>query len=204
MSKNSFDSIAPWYDALAKLVFGKSIKASQVYYLQELPTKGRILIIGGGTGWILKEVLKVRPELEIDYVEASQKMIDLARKNESSHRVNYILTRELAIPELEYDAIITNFFLDVFDKDNLITVMSKLRGHLKRGGVWLCTDFKNTEKVYHKVLLKVMHLFFRRVSNLEARELQDFERQFETLSLERVGSNSFYGGMILSNVYRPI
>jgi ubiquinone/menaquinone biosynthesis C-methylase UbiE len=203
MRPNDFDGIAKWYDRLAKLMFGDALIKSQLLFLNELPEEGNLLIIGGGTGWILKEVVTLRPQLKIDYVEASTKMIALSKaKNESSTEVQFIIGTEADIPETIYDAIITNFFLDVFKEGRLKAIMHHLKGKLSKDGVWLCTDFKKTGKWQQRFLLKLMHLFFGLVSNLDANELIDFEIEFIKLSLSCSKKQISYNGMILSAVYR--
>ena len=48
---NGFNSIAPVYDALATLVFGRSIRNAQLCFLGDIGYRGKVLILGGGTGW---------------------------------------------------------------------------------------------------------------------------------------------------------
>jgi len=203
MRSNDFDGIAKWYDRLAKFIFGDAIIKSQLHFLNELPEEGNLLIIGGGSGWILEEVVIFRPRLKIDYLEASAKMIELSKaRNVSSTDVQFIIGTEVDIPETIYDGIVTNFFLDVFDESRLKVIMDHLKGKLSEDGVWLCTDFHKTGRWKHKLLLKTMHLFFGLVSNLDANTLIDFENEFKRLSLSCLKKQIFYNGMIFSAVYR--
>jgi tRNA (cmo5U34)-methyltransferase len=48
-----FDRLAPFYDSLARLIIGKGIKQSQLHFLNHLRDKTKLLVLGGGTGWIL-------------------------------------------------------------------------------------------------------------------------------------------------------
>ena len=60
MKLNGFDSIASIYDPIARLFFGNSITESQATFLSEIPV-GKVLILGGGSGWIATEVLSAQP-----------------------------------------------------------------------------------------------------------------------------------------------
>ncbi|WP_141765680.1 class I SAM-dependent methyltransferase, partial [Hymenobacter coccineus] len=72
----NFDRIAWCYDALAGLVFGGSLRAAQRAALDGLPAGApRVLILGGGTGWVLGEVLRRRPGATVLYLEASGPML---------------------------------------------------------------------------------------------------------------------------------
>ncbi len=49
----NYNNSAWFYDSLAGLVYGKALVKAQVYLLQYIPADSNILIVGGGTGWIL-------------------------------------------------------------------------------------------------------------------------------------------------------
>ena len=203
MKSNDFNGVAKWYDQLASVVFGDAIKKAQVHFLNELPQEGKLLIIGGGTGWILNEIVRIRPKLKIDFVEASSKMIDLAKKQTPTlFGVQFMHCTEEAIPENQYAAVITNFFLDVFEWERLEEVMQKLKNHLAQQGIWLFTDFQKTGRFHHAFLIKVMHFFFRMISNLESKSLNNFEEAFQKLNLTEEEKAEYFGGMICSKVYR--
>lgn len=202
-SETNFDGIAGVYDTLSAIVFGSSLKKAQVAFLEDLPVKGTVLIIGGGTGWILKQVLVRRPNLNVDYVESSQKMLSLSRKSVSDQsHIRFIHGTEKDIPGNDYDGIITNFFLDVFSPDNLTGVMSALGDRLSPGAIWLCTDFRTTKRVSHRFLIWLMHRFFRVFTALEANDLLDFRPYFSKAGMSLQQETQFRKGLIFSAIYR--
>lgn len=202
-SETNFDVIAGVYDTLSAIVFGNSLKKAQKTFLEHLPTSGTVLIIGGGTGWILKEVIDRRPNLKIDYVESSQKMLSLSRKSisDQSH-VRFIHGNEGDIPGNDYDCIITNFFLDVFSPGSLTRVMSVLHKRLSPNAVWLCTDFRTTNRASHRFLIWLMHRFFRIFTALKAKSLLDFRPYFSKMGMVLQEEEEFRNGLIFSAVYR--
>ncbi|HWV71292.1 MAG TPA: hypothetical protein VN040_06240, partial [Pseudosphingobacterium sp.] len=88
--KNNYDNIASLYDFLSRLVFFKAQVKAQVELLKHIQPKSTILIVGGGSGWILEELSNLYPEgLVIHYVEISAKM--LARSRKRDYKKNEVL-----------------------------------------------------------------------------------------------------------------
>ena len=77
MVVSNFDSIAPFYDFLVKLVFGKKIWEAQRTHLNEIPENGSVLILGGGPGRILESL---PANINVTYLELSSKMIERAKR----------------------------------------------------------------------------------------------------------------------------
>src|SRR3954447_6996288 len=79
--KRSYNAIAGIYDILADTFIGKSLRYAQIYLAQYIPAGAKILIVGGGTGWILEEITRIRSRgLQIDYLDISANMISKAAK----------------------------------------------------------------------------------------------------------------------------
>ena len=199
---NGFNGIAPSYDTLARLVFGKSIVEAQTYYLPLLGASKRILILGGGSGWIVEELSK-HTTAEITYVEASSTMINLSRQRKISPiRIHYIHGTEDQIPMNEiFDTVITPFYLDMFTNEKLPDVLLKLHRSLDKNGLWLATDFAQPSAWWQRLLLKVMYYFFRKLCKIEAREFCTWEAALCAVGLEKKDTQFFYRKFIKSIVF---
>ncbi|MDW3647828.1 MAG: class I SAM-dependent methyltransferase [Bacteroidia bacterium] len=202
-----FDRLAFIYDFLVKLVFGKSLKKAQTHFLGELPSKAKLLILGGGTGWILEEIEKRRPELELVYVEASEKMLALAKKKRGKLKVNFIHGNEQMIPEGDtYDAVLTPFFLDLFGPVRLFASMSLIDQVLSKEGTWFFVDFyvpkeKGLKSMYAKGLIYIMYRFFRILCGIDAHTLPDFDQAFQMANYRLKKQENFHLGMVSSRIY---
>jgi SAM-dependent methyltransferase len=126
-----FDRLAPVYKVLARIIFGKTLQHAQEYLLTSVKSGDHILILGGGSGEVLKSLLSQQPHVAVDYIDISAKMIQLARKQtKSASNVNFIIGTEQNIPGRTYTIVITNFYLDLFSDSTLPHVIQKIKPHL--------------------------------------------------------------------------
>jgi ubiquinone/menaquinone biosynthesis C-methylase UbiE len=201
----NYDNSAWFYDRLSRLVYGKALVRSQVYLLKRIPESSNILIAGGGTGWILEEIAKVRPSgLTITYAEVSFNMMVLSKKrNAGGNKVTFVNEPvEKIQTDAPYDLVFTPFLFDNFTEETLQRVFSHIHSILKPGGIWLNTDFRPMGKWWHALLLKSMIVFFRLICGIEAKKLPDIEKQFELHQYKLIDEKSFFGEFILSTAYR--
>lgn len=197
-----FDFLAPFYDRLARVIIGKDIVLSQVYFLGRFSQCKRLLILGGGSGWLLKDICSNYPSLEIDYIDLSPGMMDRARKRMKHNRhVNFIHGTEDDLPTHHYDGVITNFFLDMFDERGLSPVIEKVKRSLSDEAIWLVTDFVNERRV-HAIKLWCMYRFFRIITQIEATHLSDWHEQMMQTGFKLSENKRFSNGFIASHVYQ--
>ncbi|MCF2486915.1 bifunctional 2-polyprenyl-6-hydroxyphenol methylase/3-demethylubiquinol 3-O-methyltransferase UbiG [Dyadobacter sp. CY347] len=206
--KNNYDRVAGFYDMLSKLVFGNTLMEAQRSVLHFIPEGAKILVAGGGTGAILEEISQIRPyNIDITYIEISQKMLDIAKRRDvGKNNVQYMHEAVESFHSVErFDMIITSFLFDNFKQDNAEIVFKNLDNKLHSKGFWLFTDF-NVEnkpgKFWQKWLLKSMYLFFGILSDVEAKKLPDTEMLFSKAGFKTVFQKSFYSGFIQSLVYQ--
>src|SRR4051812_8308924 len=76
----NFDHIARYYNILSIIVFGNAIHKAQTQFLDRIPDGSSVLIIGGGSGKFLREMLIKRRFNKILYVEYSAEMIRLSKE----------------------------------------------------------------------------------------------------------------------------
>ncbi|GGH20674.1 class I SAM-dependent methyltransferase [Mucilaginibacter phyllosphaerae] len=201
----NYDNSASFYDRLSRLVYGKALINAQVYSLPYIPQNSGILIVGGGTGWLLEEITRLYPSgLNITYVEISANMMALSRKrNTGGNKVTYIHSAiEKAAVRQGFDVVITPFLFDNFTEANLPTLFGHIHQCLKPGGLWLNTDFRLTGKWWQYVLLKSMLLFFKVLCGVESWRLPDVEKQFALHKYQILEEKSFFGDFVMSKVYK--
>ena len=205
---NNYDPVARYYDFLSWLVFGQAEINAQVELLGYLAPGSRLLIVGGGTGWILEKIAAVHSSgLHITYVESSPRMMELSRKRNCGHNsVEFVLLpiEEFVAPS-PFDCILTGFVFDNFSADKARTVVRQLGLLLREGGHWLYADFylpKRKRKLWKAVLLRAMYIAARIICRVEASKLPDMEAIFGEAGYTSVYASWHYSKFIQSVVYR--
>src|SRR6478736_9951859 len=127
-----FDRIAMYYDALARLVFGKSLQKAQTCFLNYIPPGSNVLVLGGGTGWWLNEFLRLNPTCKIVYIDESSEMIRLAKMSTNNDsRIEFVQGTQDSLPrQIEFDVVILFCFLDIFSDEQLPKLLRKIRASM--------------------------------------------------------------------------
>ncbi|MCI1186136.1 class I SAM-dependent methyltransferase [Hymenobacter sp. DH14] len=202
-----FDRVAWFYDALAALVFGPALRNTQRAALAGLPAGApRVLILGGGTGWVLAEVLRRSPAATVLYLEASPRMLARARaslKPGQQAQVEFRHGTQDALTANEtFDAVLTFFVLDCIAAPELPDALDRLRAALRPGGRWLLADFRPARRGWRRWLLAAMFWFFRLTTRLRARDLPDFSAALAARGLRGEAKGRFYGSATEAVVFQ--
>ena len=209
LSPTGFDRVAWCYDALAGVVFGPAQRRAQRAALAGLPAGApHLLILGGGTGWVLLEVLRRRPQATVLYLEASPRMLARARARlarecpAAAHQVEFRHgTQAMLAPAEQFDSIVTFFVLDCLALPELPKALAQLRLALRPGATWLLADFRPARRGWRWLLLKLMYAFFRLTTGLRASELPALRPALAHLGLEARNYGTYFGGAIEAVVF---
>lgn len=205
---NNYDAAAPFYDYLAQLIFGKALIRSQRFLVENIQSNSSVLIVGGGTGWILEEIASIQPDsIKITYVEISGKMIALSKKrNFGQNEVKFIHQPiEEVVFIQQFDVILTPFLFDNFLENRISKVHTLLHQQLKNGGLWLLADFQvqqNYKSVWQRFLLQSMYWFFGWLCNVEGENLVEIQPYFNAKKYIFLKEKTFYSGFIISKIYQ--
>lgn len=196
--KRGFDLLAPVYDLLARLVFGKSIAAAQLHFLQTAGSPERILVVGGGTGAILDDLRQHHPEAAIDFVELSGGMIRRAKRRRGAAGVRFLACdfREFE-PEANYDLVVLPFFLDMFNDQTVADMAAAIDAMADASAKLIVADFlPQPGRTWKRWLLGLTYAFFRVVCRIEAAQLPDWQTHFKGLGWDIVNEPSYFRGTI--------
>lgn len=158
-----YDFLAKYYSRLSYFFLGREYLISQSHFLEFIEDKGSILIIGGGSGEILKQLSKKNTTLTITYIEASKKMLLLAQQNVAFHQpVRFIHSDTLTnLQSQKFDFVVCNFIFDHFSKKKLNYLLNDLIPLLKIESKLIYTDFSayDSQKWWQKSVYNLMRGF---------------------------------------------
>ena len=201
MKENDFDGITWCYDFMAKLIFWGRLHRASIQWFDTLNTSDTVVVLGGGSGKILKYLTHVEAVI---YIEKSHKMIKLAKLS-APENVQFICA-----DFLKYDlnsesthVVICPFFLDLFAPTQLEEVLRKIARILKKKGSLFVSDFQYTTW-WSKQLIKLMYVFFGITTRISARELVSLDNLILARGFENRTYLALKDGMIFSKAYTKV
>jgi len=209
----SFDAVAPWYRTLETIAFGNALQRARTACLDEISSPRRALIVGEGNGRFLRELLRAHPDTQVDCIDASERMLQLAQRSvgDSTNRVTFLrhdITSWSPTPAGRYDLIVTHFFLDCFSDGELAQVISKLSQAGTADAAWLVADFRIPAQAFARararMWLAMMYCFFRRVAGIDARNLVDPSPFLRAEGFSLMQQHLSRHGMLKSELWRRV
>jgi ubiquinone/menaquinone biosynthesis C-methylase UbiE len=210
----SFDAVAPWYRTLERIAFGDDLQRCRMACLSEIAAPRRALIVGEGDGRFLVELLRLHPEVEVDCIDASERMLQLARERiaeqfgDGAGRVRFQHQNIISWspPEREYDLVVTDFVLDCFSASALNDIIKKLARAATDDATWLLADFcvprQGMPRLCARVWLAAMYLFFRIAARIQATELTDPTPFMQSHGFVLARQLLFRTGLLKSEIWR--
>ena len=212
----NFDRVAPHYRWLETIAFGTALQRARTFFLGEVGIVERVLIVGEGNGRFLLELLRECASAEVDCVEASAAMIELARQRlernlpEAIARVHFIHStiEEWLVPECRYDLIVTHFVLDCFPLRPLEDIIARLAQAAAPTATWLLADFDypsaRVRRQCARLWIAAMYLFFRVFAGVEALRLSAPDPFLRSHDFSCVQRKTFQCGMVKSEVWKRL
>jgi ubiquinone/menaquinone biosynthesis C-methylase UbiE len=193
----NYDTIAPFYDRLKRLIFGSQLDRAESYYLDRIGPNAKVLILGGGSGSNLN---LIDQEANITFVELSQVMIKKARIHRA-YNVRFVNTDFLHFENGDYyDWIICPFFLDVFAEEDLDRVIKRVSSIASSQASIIVTDFQS-KKIWHRIFSFLMYVFFKLVTNMKPLQLLNIHKHLKNNFLRTKEESFFMSGFIFSRIY---
>ena len=199
----TFDLVAPYYDRLARLAFGRSLIRAQQWGVDQVRSGSRVLVLGGGTGATLPDMLARKPA-HILYVEASEAMLAKARqRTPPTAPITFIVGTESAIAGNEQvDAILLPFVLDLYPADMLqVHMLPTLLKHLRTDGQLIVTDFDQPRAYWQHAYMWLMLRFFRLTADVAVRQWTNWPNALRQAGLTEQSGRSFRSGQIRSGCW---
>ncbi|RBP44446.1 methyltransferase family protein [Roseimicrobium gellanilyticum] len=178
----SFEVLAPIYRLMERVLAGSKLHLCRCVFLERIPTPKKILILGEGPGRFVVECVRRFPNAAITCMEESAGMISQAKANLAhcglpSDKVTFIQADILKSPPPNgaFDLIVTHFFLDCFQPEQLEALVPSIAQAGTKDSHWLLADFQEAASGWKRwrsrCILASMYAFFRVVTRLPATSL---------------------------------
>jgi ubiquinone/menaquinone biosynthesis C-methylase UbiE len=208
----SFDPIARYYRLLETFTFGSVLQKARSQWIERIAPPKRALVLGPGDGRLLCELLRVHGEARVDCVDASGRMLEIARQrlgkfpNHDINRVRFF--QQDAVfwsPADFYDLFVLNFFLDCFPLSEIHSIIQKLARAATPSAHLFLADFAVPEKfvarIHAKLWLSIMYCFFRVTTDIPASELIDPTSVLEANGFVRLARSQWRLGLVKSELW---
>ncbi len=180
------DRLARFYSAFEHLAFGACLETYRFAFLGDALAARRALLLGEGDGRFMCELASRNRTVQIDYVEASKGMMEVAKCRllkaaiTSPQRIR-LTQADVHSPgpngNAPYDLVVSHFFFDCFSDEDAARIVGSVRRSCEFGTKWLIADFalpRHGWKRWHAVVwLRIMYGFFRATTGLTTRSLPD-------------------------------
>jgi len=200
------DRIGRAYRWLEYAAFGRALERRRLRYLPEAGRSRRALVLGDGDGRFLAQLLRKAPEVQAEVVDSSKVMLDLARGRAGSRRVNYHHCDAQTFAPPQVDLVVTHFFLDCFDRDDLQKLVSRVAEAAQPGAMWVVSEFRQPSSGWRAgwawLWLRVLYFFFRITTGLQVRDLTDHRPLLEAGGFKLERADEVWFGLLASELWR--
>lgn len=182
VTRMSFDRLAPYYRLMEFFLAGNKLQRCRTCHLNSINPPKNALLLGEGNGRFLSECLRLFPKARFTCLDSSSRMLSLTRQRLEkigldTSQVEFVHADALVwnAQEKSHDLIVTLFFLDCFQKEQLEKLVAKLAKFATDQSFWLLADFQVPEsgvaRVRAKIIHQLMYGFFRFATRLPASSL---------------------------------
>ena len=142
--RDNYKWIGPIYDVLGKVYSGQQIENCKIANLNHLKPGQKVLFAGVGHGRDAIHAAKLGADVTV--VDLSKTMLDNFQKLLDKENIQVTVRKVhkdiFKVDELEqYDMVVANFFLNVFNKNMMPDVLNHLISLCKPGGHVVVGDF---------------------------------------------------------------
>ncbi len=205
------DRIARLYRWIEYAAFGKSLARRRAAFLSDVSDARNVLALGDGDGRALVKLLHCARHASVTYVDASAKMLELARARVLSHpadrnRVEFrradarLMQWDERKEEGTYDCIVTHFFLDCFDSCDLPPLVDRIARAAAPEARWIVSEFRPAN-YFARMLIPVMYAFFGKATGLRTRRLVDHHPELLRNGFRLEKAQHAWGGMLVSELW---
>ena len=207
------DALAPYYNVLEHLSFGNFLERTRCAFLEEATRSRKAILCGEGDGRFLARLLEVNSSVEVDVVDLSPRMVQLAERRVARNgqrfrdRVRFhVCDVRNFVPTLGgYDLIVTHFFLDCFSNTDLPGVVATLANCANSDARWIVSEFHVADgpvgRVWTHAVIRCLYAAFRFTTGLRVTRLPNYVAALEQQGYSHSCEKKILGGLLHSSLW---
>jgi SAM-dependent methyltransferase len=207
------DFIAPHYQTLEYLSFGKSLERRRFAFLSAAAPSRKAVLCGGGDGRFLARLLRTNASVHVDFVDSSPKMVELAKRRITSMGRSFLARVRFHVadlgdfdpPQEGYDLIATHFFLDCFTDTELLALTALLASWSAPRAQWIVSEFHRPQGLFTGfwtgLVIHALYTAFRVSADLEVTHLPGYEHALSNAGFRLQRRELALGGLLHSSLW---
>lgn len=209
-STPDFDPLARLYRWMEFFSFGPMLARCRFSFLERCRLAHRALLLGDGDGRFAGRLITENPDMAVDAVDASGVMLaELRRRVEAKNpgavaRLRTVQTdiRTFTPDRSGYDLVVTHFFLDCLDEDEIDTLAARLIPHLSASANWVVSEFaipnRGLRRYTARGVIGFLYFAFHLLTRLRIRWLPNYAPILERHGFTCAERVSFLGGLLIA------
>lgn len=209
MMRGGFGCLARFYFWMEYFSFGPYLQRCRCVRLSEGLCRKRALVYGDGDGRFLAKLLETEAYLAVTAVDASGRMLGRARRRVGSGAaVQWVQAdaRTWDPPREAYDLVVSHFFLDCFDEEELAGIVARVNAAAARDAVWIVSEFAiprgRVAAHVGRGIVRALYLAFGLMTGLSVRRLPDYGRVLRDAGWRLEDRRELLSGLLVSDRWR--
>lgn len=206
----AFGRLARLYFWMEYLSFGPYLQKCRKARLQEMSGHRRALLYGDGDGRFLASLAQKEPSLAITAVDASRAMLQRAqRRLPAETRVRFVHADArdwTAEPSNRFDLLVSHFFLDCFDEEELSTILARVNAIATGDAIWVISEFaiprSPVARLAGRLIVSGLYLAFGVLTGLSVRRLPHYHQVLGDAGWRLEDHRELLRGLLVSERWR--
>jgi hypothetical protein len=204
-----FGRLAGLYRWMEWASFGPCLQMCRCAWLDHLAGCRRALAFGEGDGRFTARLLRANRHITLNAIDASPAMLAalLRGAGEDAARVQpQVADARLWQPQGRvYDLVISHFFLDCLNAEEVRTLAREVRPALDTGAMWVISEFAipagRFGRFFAQPLIAALYWAFGLLTGLRVRRLPDYAAGLRESGFELTRRRTWLGGLLTSELW---
>ncbi len=206
----SFDRLARIYQWMEYATFGPWLGRCRCAFFPEMEDCRRGLVIGDGDGRFTMRLLALNREIRVDAVDASAAMLRALERRAGAHRnrlrVACMDARAWRARDVQYDLVVTHFFLDCLTTEEVGELARRIRRRTAGGARWVISEFAVPEGWFGRLVARpivgLLYGAFGALTGLQVRALPEHAAALRACGFVLEKRRAWLRGLLASEMWR--